>query len=136
AKKDAKQQKGLLAIAKKQLATREAERAKAAQELQESVAEAEETKKELEDVEAGLARESPPAATTANGFPLAPSPALSGDSTTLAAAKPLPGTPGSPSSINGLASPKSNNPFERFAAGSASRSQSPFLPLANTSIPT
>ena len=136
AKKDAKQQKGLLAIAKKQLAAREADRAKAAQELQESVAEAEETKKELEVVEAELSRESPLAATTANGFPLAPSPTLSGDSTTFAAAKPLPGTPGSPNSINGLASPKSNNPFERFAPGSAPRSQSPFLPLANTSIPT
>jgi epidermal growth factor receptor substrate 15 len=135
AKKDAKQQKGLLAIAKKQLATREAERAKVAQELQESVAEAEETRKELEVVETALAREPEPAATKTNGFPLAPSPTLSGDSTTFPTAKPLPGTPGSPSSIGGPASAKSNNPFERLAAESASPSESPFLPLASTPIP-
>jgi epidermal growth factor receptor substrate 15 len=134
AKKDAKHQKGLLAIAKKQLATREAERTKVAQELQESVVEVEETRKELEVVEAELAKESP-VATTANGFPLAPSPTLSGDSTTLAAAKPLPGTPGSPDSISGPASAKSNNPFERPTAGSASWSQSPFPPLTNTTTP-
>jgi epidermal growth factor receptor substrate 15 len=136
AKKDAKQQKGLLAIAKKQLAARESERAKVEQELQESLVEAAETREELDASEAELARD-PPTATTTNGFTLAPSPTLSGDSTSFASAKPLPGSPGSPSSINGPASAKSNNPFERLTAGSgsASRSQSPFLPLASSSTP-
>jgi epidermal growth factor receptor substrate 15 len=136
AKKDAKQQKGLLAIAKKQLAARESERAKVEQELQESLAEVAETREELEAAEAELSRDQP-TATTTNGFPLAPSPTLSGDSTSFASAKPLPVSPGSPSSISGPASAKSNNPFERLTAGSGStsRSQSPFLPLATPSIP-
>jgi len=135
AKKEAKQQKGLLAIAKKQLAAREAERAKVAQELHEAVAEVEEATKEREIVEAELTREST-AENTANGHPFAPSPSLSADSVTFSAAQPLPGSPGSPSSNSGSAATKSNNPFERLAAGSGSRSQSPFLPFANTSVPT
>ncbi|KAH9060032.1 hypothetical protein EDB87DRAFT_1674880 [Lactarius vividus] len=124
AKKDAKQQKGLLAIAKKQLSTREAEKSKISQELQEAVAEAEAITKELESAEAELAAE-PTVTTGSNRLPLTSSPSLSGDS-------PLPGTPGSPSSISGSLGAKSNNPFElRLAAGSGSRSQSPFLPFAN-----
>ncbi|KAI9446621.1 hypothetical protein H4582DRAFT_2116972 [Lactarius indigo] len=136
AKKDAKQQKGLLAIAKKQLSTREAEKSKISQELQEAVAEAEAITKELESAEAELAAE-PTVATGSNGLPLTSSPSLSGDSVTFAATQPLPGTPGSPGSNSGSLGPKSNNPFElRLAAGSGSRSQSPFLPFANPSIPT
>ena len=135
AKKEAKQQKGLLAIAKKQLAAREAERAKVAQELQEAVAEVEEATKEREIAETELAREST-AVNTANGHPFAPSPSMSADSLTFSAAQPLPGSPGSPSSNSGSAATKSNNPFERLAAGSGSRSQSPFLPFTNTSLPT
>ncbi|KAH9001436.1 hypothetical protein EDB92DRAFT_1826676 [Lactarius akahatsu] len=136
AKKDAKQQKGLLAIAKKQLSTREAEKSKISQELQDAVAEAEAITRELESAEAELAAE-PTVATGSNGLPLTSSPSLSGDSVTFAATQPLPGTPGSPSSISGSLGPKSNNPFElRLAAGSGSRSQSPFLPFADPSIPT
>jgi len=135
AKKEAKQQKGLLAIAKKQLAAREAERAKVEQELQEAAAEVEEATKEREIAEAELAREST-AVNTANGHLFAPSPSLSADSVTFSAAQPLPGSPGSPSSNSGSAAAKSNNPFERIAAGSGSRSQSPFLPFADTSAPT
>lgn len=133
AKKEAKQQKGLLAIAKKQLAAREVERAKEDQELQEALAEAEEATKEREIAEAELSR-GPTVVTTANGLPSAPSPSLSGES--FPAAKPLPGTPGSPSSISGSAAGKSNNPFERLATGSSPQSQSPFLPFANASEPT
>ena len=130
ARKDAKQQKGLLAIAKKQLAAREAEKSKMAQELQEAVAEAEAITKELESAEAELAIE-PTVATGSNGLPPTSSPSPSGDSVALTTA--LPGTPGSP---NGSVGAKSNNPFERrLPAGSGSRSHSPFLPFANPSIP-
>jgi len=134
AKKDAKQQKGLLAIAKKQLAAREAERAKATQELQEALAEADEATKEREIAETELSREL--VVNKANGLPFSPSPSLSGDSAIFAAAQPLPVTPGSPSSLGGSAAAKSSNPFERLAAGSGSRSQSPFLPFAEASVPT
>jgi epidermal growth factor receptor substrate 15 len=132
ARKEAKQQKGLLAIAKKQLAAREAERAKVAQELQEATAEAGEVTREREIAEAELARE-PTMANTANGHSFVPSPTLSADSVT-SAAQPLPGTPGSPSSVSGSTAAKSNNPFERLAAGPGS--QSPFVPFANASVPT
>jgi epidermal growth factor receptor substrate 15 len=131
ARKDAKQQKGLLAIAKKQLSTREAEKSKLAQELQEAVDEAEAITKELE-AELGV---DPTVATGSNGLPSTSSLALSGDS--VAFNTTLPGTPGSPGSNNGSVGAKSNNPFERrLPAGSGSRSQSPFLPFANPSIPT
>jgi epidermal growth factor receptor substrate 15 len=136
ARKDAKQQKGLLAIAKKQLSAREAEKSKVAQELQEALAEADAITKELESAETELAAE-PAVVTGPNGLPLTSSPSISGDSIAFAAAQPLPGTPGSPSSNNGSLGAKSNNPFERrLATGSGSRSQSPFLPFANPSIPT
>ncbi|KAI9509957.1 hypothetical protein F5148DRAFT_1183471 [Russula earlei] len=128
AKKEAKQQKGLLAIAKKQLAAREAERVKAAQELQEAAAEAAEATKEREIAEAEYS-----AVNKANGLPFSPSPPFPADSAAFAAAQPLPATPGSPSSIGGSAASKSNNPFERLAVGS--RSQSPFLPFADAPVP-
>lgn len=128
AKKEAKQQKGLLVVAKKQLATREAEKAKASQELQEAVAEAEEATKEREIAEAALNKEAT-AINTSNGLPFAPSPSLSGDST----AQPLQGSPGSPSSVSGSVTAKSNNPFERLAAGPGP--QSPFVPF-DSSVPT
>jgi epidermal growth factor receptor substrate 15 len=129
AKKEAKQQKGLLVVAKKQLATREAEKAKASQELQEAAAEAEEATKEREIVEAALNKEAT-VINTSNGLPFAPSPSLSGDST----AQPLQGSPESPSSVTGSVTTKSNNPFERLAAGPGP--QSPFLTFANSSVPT
>ncbi|KAI0057121.1 hypothetical protein BV25DRAFT_1863870, partial [Artomyces pyxidatus] len=132
AKKDAKQQKGLLAIAKKQLAAREAERAKVEKELQEAQAEAEEATKEREAVEAELSTELPSALT--NGGQTA----LSADSLSLAVAHPLPVSPGSPSSlVSQTPTPaKSTNPFERINSGSSVRSQSPFLPFSNASVPT
>jgi epidermal growth factor receptor substrate 15 len=130
AQKEAKQQKGLLVIAKKQLATREAERAKISQELREVVAEAEEVTREREMTEAELLKE-PTAINVSNGLPFAPSPSLSGDGVPFSAAQPHPGSPGSPSSVSGSLTAKSNNPFERIAAGSGR--QSPFLP---SSVPT
>jgi epidermal growth factor receptor substrate 15 len=129
AKKEAKHQKGLLVVAKKQLATREAEKAKASQELQEAAVEAQEATKEREIAEAALNKEAT-AISTSNGLPFAPSPSLSGDST----AQQLQGSPESPSSVSGSVTAKSNNPFERLAAGPGP--QSPFLPFANSSVPT
>jgi epidermal growth factor receptor substrate 15 len=129
AKKEAKQQKGLLVVAKKQLATREAEKAKASQELQEAAAEAQEATEEREIVEAAINKETT-VINTSNGLPFAPSPSLSGNST----AQPLQGLPESPSSVSGSVTAKSNNPFERLAASPGP--QSPFLTFANSSVPT
>jgi epidermal growth factor receptor substrate 15 len=129
AKKEAKQQKGLLVVAKKQLATREAEKAKASQELQEAVAEAQEATREREIAETDFNQE-PMGINTSNGFPFAPSPSLSGDST----AQPLQGSPGSPSSLSGSVTAKSNNPFERLAASPGP--QSPFHPFTNSPVLT
>ena len=122
AKKEAEQQKGLLVIAKKQLAMREAEGAKISQELQEAVAEVEEVTREREMTEAELLKE-PTAIHTSNGLPFAPSPSLSGDSVPFSTAQPHPG------SFSGSSlTPKSINPFERISG-----LQSPFL---HSSVPT
>jgi epidermal growth factor receptor substrate 15 len=128
ARKEAKQQKGLLVVAKKQLATREAEKAKASQELQEAVGEVQEATKEREIAEAALNTEAT-VINASNGLPFAPSPSLSGDG----AGQPLQGSPGSPSSLSGSVTAKSNNPFEWLAAGPGP--QSPFLPFANSPVP-
>ena len=125
AKKEAKQQKGLLVVAKKQLATREAEKAKASQELQEATAEVQEATMEREIAEAALYKEAT-VINTSNGLPFAPLPSLSGDT------QPLQGSPGSPSSVSESVAAKSNNPFERLAAGSGP--QSPFLSFANSPV--
>ncbi|KAA1474815.1 hypothetical protein DENSPDRAFT_841458 [Dentipellis sp. KUC8613] len=137
AKKTAKQQKGLLAIAKKQLATREAEKSKAEKELQEAHTEEQEAAKEREEAEAELEKDV--SSVLANGNGVQPANEKSTDSVAFAAAQPLPGTPGSPSSILSGGTTKSNNPFDRLVAsntGSSSRSQSPFLPFSNASPPT
>ena len=136
AKKDAKQQKGLLAIAKKQLATRETERAKIEKDLEEANAEALAAGKEREEAETLLSKEIP-AAPFANDAHTTTSPSV--DSLAFAAAQPLPATPGSPGSIMSGSGSKSNNPFERLVmshTGSSTRSQSPFLPFTNASVPT
>ncbi|TFK67886.1 hypothetical protein BDN72DRAFT_888746 [Pluteus cervinus] len=108
-RKDAKQQKGLLAIARKQLSTKEADRAKATQELEEVQAEVTLLTKEQQELESQLAdsadHPSTPVATNLPG-PIIPEPlALTALST------------------------KSNNPFDRLAVSTSSptpRSQSPF----------
>ncbi|KAG6833491.1 hypothetical protein H0H87_006063 [Tephrocybe sp. NHM501043] len=126
AKKDAKQQKGLLAIAKKQLSSKEAERAKAEKELEEAAAEVAAITTEHNDTESALAA-------FASAPPSAP---VRADSATFAANHPLPSSPdrGSPApSTTG----KSNNPFDKLnKSGGTPRSQSPFLPFAAGPLPT
>ncbi|KAH9997547.1 hypothetical protein BJV77DRAFT_1065167 [Russula vinacea] len=121
AKKELKQQKGLLVIAKKQLAAREAEGAKISQELQEVVAEVEEVTREQEMTEVELFKE-PTAIQTSNRLSFASPPSLSGDSVPFSAAQPH------PSSSSGSLTARSINPFERISG-----LQSPFL---HSSVPT
>ncbi|KAJ7771804.1 hypothetical protein B0H16DRAFT_1673202 [Mycena metata] len=132
AKKEAKQQKGLLAIARKQLSTKEAERAKVEKELLEAQAEARAVGAEKEEVESAIATlEAQPMPTlpepVAAPVISAPERTLSADSVTFAASHVLPATPdvGSPSVASSI---KSNNPFERLVGNSTPRSQSPFAP--------
>ncbi|KDQ60579.1 hypothetical protein JAAARDRAFT_67021 [Jaapia argillacea MUCL 33604] len=132
AKKEAKQQKGLLAIAKKQLVTKEHEKLRIEKELNEAEGEVTEVTKEKEEVEAELAKEEP----TVNGhdasFPVAD------DNLFAAMAQPLPMSPEPGSPIASPTGGKSTNPFDRFMSPMAStpRSQSPFMPFAAASIPT
>lgn len=132
AKKDAKQQKGLLAIAKKQLIAKESEKMKVDKELEEAHQDLTDTITETEEAEAEVEK-----------IVITPSQIMlerskSPDSVAFAAAHPLPVTP----DITGTTSPisvKSNNPFERLAlssGGSTPRSQSPFLSFPNASYPT
>ncbi|EPQ58260.1 hypothetical protein GLOTRDRAFT_57058 [Gloeophyllum trabeum ATCC 11539] len=131
-KKEAKQQKGLLAIAKKQLVTREHEKEKVDKEVEEARQEVEQAVKEREEIEAKLGAE------TVDGT-VSPKPAssiLSDDTLAAAVTQPLPVSPegGTP-----ITSPtgKSNNPFDRLlSSGGGSRPQSPFLPFTNASVPT
>ena len=138
AKKDAKQQKGLSAIARKQLAAREAEKAKVESERGEAEAELVEAIKEKDEAEAELGGE-PGAVTSTQG------PALgndifkpaSPDILAAAVAQPLPDTPGS--SIFSPPSPRSSsmkgtNPFERFTTAS-SPPQTPFMSFSSSSDP-
>ncbi|KAG6878787.1 hypothetical protein C0993_008086 [Termitomyces sp. T159_Od127] len=125
AKKEAKQQKGLLAIAKKQLGAKEAEKAKADKELEEAVAEVIAITKERTDTEAELA-----AFNSVSAPPRV-------DSTTFAASHPLPSSPERNSPAPSTLTTKSNNPFEKLQKSDVTpRSQSPFLPLAIGSLPT
>lgn len=131
-KKDAKQQKGLLAIARKQLSTKEAERAKVEKELDEATAEVTSIVKDKDVAEAELAQLSTSQPTTVSNIERG----LSSDSVTFAASQALPISP-DPSSPAGSA--KSNNPFDRLTKSSGQstpRSQSPFLPFSGASIPT
>jgi epidermal growth factor receptor substrate 15 len=128
-KKDAKQQKGLLAIAKKQLSSRETEKAKFETELGEAHTEVAFVTKEREETESDIVKLS---------TPLPDKRDLSSDSLTFAANHALPISP-DPSSPAGSVAGKSNNPFERLALSpgtSLSRSQSPFLPFGDASQPT
>lgn len=124
AKKEAKQQKGLLAIAKKQLSAKEAEKAKADKELEEAVAEVIAITKERTDAEAELA-----------AFNSVQVPARV-DSTTFAANHPLPSSPDRNSPAPSAVAGKSNNPFDKLQkSGGTAYAQSPFLPLAAGSLP-
>lgn len=132
AKKEAKQQKGLLAIARKQLSTKEAEKAKAQQELQDAQSEVKEIIGERETVEAEVEKDVP--SVLQNGHDILHSRSPDNDSSTTALAQPLPVSlpvspdPASPSTT----SMKSNNPFDRLtrsaSAASSPRSQSLSFP--------
>ena len=114
-KKDAKQQKGLLAIARKQFATKESEKAKVDQELEDAQEDLVNTIKEREEVEAELEKVS----ISTSPRPVPERTMSPADSLTFAAAHPLPVTPditgGGPLSPSGV---KSNNPFERLVMSS------------------
>lgn len=128
AKKDAKQQKGLLAIAKKQLSSRETEKAKIEKELEEANVEVISVTKEREEAESELVK---------LPTPLPDKRDLSSDSLTFAASHALPVSP-DPSSPAGSVAGKSNNPFERLGLSSGTsspRSQSPFVPFGEASQP-
>lgn len=136
-KRDAKQQKGLLAIARKQLATKESEKANVDQELEEAQQDLANTVKEREEADVEAEAEKILASPTPLPEPeRIKSPA---DSLSFAAAHPLPITPditgGGPLSASGG---KSNNPFERLAMSSGTstpRSQSPFRSFSAASVP-
>jgi epidermal growth factor receptor substrate 15 len=135
ARRDAKQQKGLLAIARKQLSTKEVEKAKAVSELEEANRELTEVTTERIQAEGGITIEDQPAksiVTSTGGVELSDS-----ADAAFAAGHALPVSP-DPSSPSGTISPgsiKSNNPFDRINAMSTPRSQSPF-PFVNSSLPT
>ncbi|KAJ7684745.1 hypothetical protein DFH06DRAFT_969429 [Mycena polygramma] len=138
-KKEAKQQKGLLAIARKQLSTKEAERAKVEREFQEAQAEAASIVSEKQEVESAIATlEAQPTPTHPVVAPVAivaePERAMSTDSLAFAASHVLPATPdvGSPSIASSI---KSNNPFDRLVGNSTPRSQSPFAPSISAVSP-
>ncbi|CAA7270180.1 unnamed protein product [Cyclocybe aegerita] len=123
-KKEAKQQKGLLAIARKQLSTKENERTKAEKEHEEATAEVKSLTEETKAVEAEIANlASSPAPTDATIL-------STSDSLTFAAAQPLPTTPDPSGPIRS----NSNNPFERLVMASGPqnvRSPSPFFAQTN-----
>jgi epidermal growth factor receptor substrate 15 len=116
-KKEAKQQKGLLAIARKQLSTKESEKAKAEREHVEAVEELSSITRDKDAVDAELTVITSPEPTVAQRT-------LSSDSLDFAASQPIPMTPDS----SALSPTKSNNPFERLAMSSPllQRSPSPF----------
>jgi epidermal growth factor receptor substrate 15 len=116
-KKEAKQQKGLLAIARKQLSTKESEKAKAEREHAEAVEELSSITHDKDLVDAELAIMTSPEPKVAQRT-------LSSDSLSFAASQPIPMTP----DLSILPPVKSNNPFERLAMSSPllQRSSSPF----------
>ncbi|KAI6043018.1 hypothetical protein EDC04DRAFT_2600428 [Pisolithus marmoratus] len=129
-KKEAKQQKGLLAIARKQFATKESEKTRVDKELEEARTDLVNVTKEREEEEVGSAVPS-----LAETIERAKSPA---DSLAFAAAQPLPLTP----DLTGATSPtsaKSNNPFGKLVKSvesSTPRSQSPFRPFSAVPAPS
>ena len=133
AKKEAKQQKGLLAIAKKQLSTKEAEKVKYQKELEEAQVEVKEADTELKaaelELEKSKAEEAPSAVQNGVDFT-----GLETEPAAAALTQPLPPSlPTSPDLAGTAASLKSNNPFDKLnrsaSASSTPRSQSPFLPF-------
>ncbi|TFK55038.1 hypothetical protein OE88DRAFT_1653662 [Heliocybe sulcata] len=139
-RKEAKQQKGLLAIAKKQLVTREHEKEKVEKEAEDARQEVAEAVKERQEIEAQI--EAPASNGTALPEPAAAPSAVSDEAFAAAISQPLPMSP--PEAGSPTTSPKSNNPFDRLMFASGSRPQSPFAstsgsrpqsPFGNTSVP-
>jgi len=120
-KKEAKQQKGRLAIARKQLATKEAEKIKVEKEVEEANVEVQSAIKETGEVEDQIAQfdEEPHSARV-----------LSQDTVDRAVGQPLPASP------EPVSTTKSNNPFERLAMSgpSSPQSQSPFIPFGSSGL--
>ncbi|KIY43688.1 hypothetical protein FISHEDRAFT_68088 [Fistulina hepatica ATCC 64428] len=125
-KKEAKQQKGLLAIAKKQLSTKEAEHARVQKEHEEAAAEVAAITQEREAVETSIARLDESVFAVSAALPPPVERTFSSNSVIAAASIPLPFTPEIGSPVTPAGSIKSNNPFERLALGnSMSRTGSP-----------
>ena len=145
AKKDARLQKGLLAIAKKQLQTAETEKDATLNELAQAKEEATTTEAEVAQVESEIAYLKSPSETKAlltNGAPAdASTSPPHGEPISRAISPPIRATSPSLSfaDVSNLASPavstKSNNPFDRLRKGSVAsdtsipqRTASPFTP--------
>jgi epidermal growth factor receptor substrate 15 len=124
-KKEAKQQKGLLAIARKQLSTKESEKAKAEREHAEAVEELSSIARNKDAVDAELTIVTSPEPKIAQRT-------LSSESLNFAASQPIPTTP----DLSALPPIKNNNPFERLAMSSplSQRSPSPFS-IRGSSLP-
>ncbi|PFH46118.1 hypothetical protein AMATHDRAFT_70603 [Amanita thiersii Skay4041] len=126
-KKEAKQQKGLLAIAKKQLSTKEAERARVEKELEEVQSEVNVITSELHETETALT----------NISAAVPERGVSPDSVTFAASHPL---PSSPPELSNSTPGRSNNPFDKFnltqGTSTPGSQHSPFLPFAPAPVST
>jgi epidermal growth factor receptor substrate 15 len=135
-KKEAKHQKGLLAIARKQLSTKEAERAKLARELELASQELASVVREKEEAETELSKELPPSAN--HDFA-----GTGGSAASVVATRVVAGTPGtgSPARAATPAGPKSNNPFELLARSASSSPapvpapSSPFMTLGDAFRP-
>ncbi|PVG02985.1 hypothetical protein CPB86DRAFT_793911 [Serendipita vermifera] len=143
-KKEARQHKGLLAIARKQITTAEAEKESAAKELAQAREEAEEAEKDVKQAEAtleGLRKQtSSPVANGVGNGSIHQSPSMSNSEikTAVETKSPEISSPALPfTNTSGIASPalssKSNNPFDRLRKSSVSsetslqaRSASPF----------
>jgi len=122
-KKEAKQQKGLLAIARKQLSTKESEKAKAEREHTEAVEELSSITRDKDALDAELAIIMPSSEPKVAERTLS-----SSDSLNFAASQPIPMTP----DLSPSPPIKSNNPFERLAM---QRSPSPFSIQGNPLSP-
>lgn len=139
AKKDAKQQKGLLAIARKQLIAKETEKSKVVKDLEDALEEVKEATSERESAQAGLKTEDD-ISVLQNGHGTVQSPVVKSPETDLmsvAIAQPLPTSmpvspdPATPSG----SSMKTNNPFDRLTRSGSSasnRSHSPFKSFPDT----
>jgi hypothetical protein len=123
--KEAKQQKGLLAIVRKQLSTKESEKVKAEREHAEAVEELSSITGEKDTVDAELA-------IMTSLEPKVAQRTLSSDSL---ASQPIPMTPDNGPDLLALPPVKSNNPFERLAMSSLLLRRSPSPSIQGSKLP-